>query len=111
VIVAGNTSSIDLLLACDTYLGSGRTGLFQPELYIDVSATWERKLAAIRQHARQNPEHYVNLIERQCWLHGARAGVRYAEGFQRIPIYGRLGGAQRLLGQTAGMLQGDTIHR
>ncbi|MCL4507913.1 MAG: PIG-L family deacetylase [Chloroflexi bacterium] len=93
VATAGRSQSIDLFLQCDTYLGTGKVGLFTPELYLDVSEVWPQKLDAIRKHASQDPEHYVEITERQCWLHGARSKVRYAEGFRRIPVYGRLGGA------------------
>jgi N-acetylglucosamine malate deacetylase 1 len=100
VAASGLSKGLDLLLACDTYLSSGRDGMFTPDLYVDVSETWETKLAAIRKHGSQDPEQYIQTIERQCWLHGARAKVRYAEGFRRIPVYGRLGGALRRLGGT-----------
>lgn len=98
----GISGRIALLLGCDTYLGSGTRGLFTPDLFVDVSDVWEQKLAAIRAHQSQDPEHYVEVIERQCWLHGARAKVRYAEGYRRIPLYGRLGGAVRCLGTAPG---------
>ncbi|HEV7213921.1 MAG TPA: PIG-L family deacetylase [Chloroflexota bacterium] len=99
VAASGLSQDLEMVLACDTYLSSGRDGVFTPEVYVDISDVWETKLAAIRQHASQDPEHYVQAIERQCWLHGARAKVRYAEGFRRIPVYGRLGGALSRLGR------------
>jgi len=99
VAASGLSQDLEMVLACDTYLSSGRDGMFTPEVYVDVSDVWETKLAAIRQHASQEPEHYVQTIERQCWLHGARAKVRYAEGFRRIPVYGRLGGVLSRLGR------------
>jgi N-acetylglucosamine malate deacetylase 1 len=100
VAAAGLSKELDLVLACDTYLSSGRDGMFTPDLYVDISDVWETKLGAIRKHASQDPEQYVQAIERQCWLHGARAKVHYAEGFRRIPVYGRLGGAVRRLGRS-----------
>jgi N-acetylglucosamine malate deacetylase 1 len=100
VAASGLSKELDLLLACDTYLSSGRDGMFTPDMYVDISDVWDTKLAAIRKHASQDPEYYIQTIERQCWLHGARAKVRYAEGFRRIPVYGRLGGAVRRLGGT-----------
>jgi LmbE family N-acetylglucosaminyl deacetylase len=101
VAASGLSGELDMVLACDTYLSSGRDGIFTPELYVDVSDVWEMKLEAIRKHASQDPEYYIQTIERQCWLHGARAKVRYAEGFRRIPVYGRLGGALHHLGRAA----------
>ena len=100
IAVAGNTQAYDAVLACDTYLGVGRSGMFEPDLYVDVTETWDQKLEAIRKHASQDPEQYVQTLERQCWLHGARAKVRYAEVFQFIPLYGRRGGAVRALGRS-----------
>lgn len=97
IATAGQSGTIRLFLQCDTYLGTGRTELFFPEIYVDVSKVWPEKLQAIRRHASQEPEHYVEIVEHQCWLHGARARVRYAEGFRRLPLYGRLGGATHQL--------------
>jgi len=104
----GNSGRIALLLACDTYLGMGVRGLFTPDISVDVGDVWEQKLAAIREHGSQNPEHYVAVIEHQCWLHGARAKVRYAEGFRRVPLYGRLGGAVRHFGPLSRQVQEGT---
>ena len=100
IAVAGNTKDYEAVLACDTYLSTGRFGLFQPDLYVDVSQTWDQKLEAIRKHASQDPEQYVQTLERQCWLHGARAKVGFAEVFQFLPLYGRRGGAVRMLGRS-----------
>lgn len=93
VQTSGLSRGLRRVLACDTYLGRGRAGLFQPDVVVDVTAVWDTKLEAIRAHRSQEPEHYVAAIERQCWLHGARAGVGYAEGFRTIPTYGRTGPA------------------
>lgn len=91
VQASGLSRNLRRVLACDTYLGKGRAGLFQPDVVVDVTAVWQTKLEAIRAHRSQAPEQYVAAIERQCWLHGARAGVGYGEGFQTIPTYGRGG--------------------
>ncbi len=91
VQTSGLSRNIRRVLACDTYLGKGRAGLFEPDVVVDVTAVWETKLEAIRAHRSQQPEHYVAAIERQCWLHGARAGVGYGEAFLSIPTYGRAG--------------------
>jgi LmbE family N-acetylglucosaminyl deacetylase len=94
VLTAEVENELHAALACDTYLGWGLEGPFAPQLYLDVTATWERKLEAIRCHASQSPEHYIAIIERQCWLHGARSLTRYAEGFLRLPFFGRAEAAQ-----------------
>lgn len=97
VQTSGLSRALRRVLACDTYLGRGRAGLFQPDVVVDVTDAWHTKLEAIRAHRSQEPEQYVAAVERQCWLHGARAGVRYAEGFQTIPTYGRAGVAVDVL--------------
>lgn len=89
----GLSRSLRRVVVCDTYLGRGRGGLFTPDLTVDVTPVWEEKVAAIRAHRSQEPEQYVAAVERQCWLHGARAGVGYAEGFRTLPLYGRGGAA------------------
>ncbi|GAC1428194.1 MAG: hypothetical protein NVSMB65_01380 [Chloroflexota bacterium] len=94
VLAAEVENDLRVALASDTYLGWGLDGPFVPHLHVDVTATWERKMAAIRCHASQDPEHYIALIERQCWLHGARSLTRYAEGFRRLPFFGRADAAQ-----------------
>ena len=91
VATEGLSRTLRYVLACDTYLGRGRARLFEPDVVVDVSDVWPEKVAAIRAHRSQRPEQYVEAIERQCWLHGARAGVTYAEGFRALPFYGRAG--------------------
>jgi LmbE family N-acetylglucosaminyl deacetylase len=94
VLTAEAENDLQAMLACDTYLGWGLDGPFVPQLYVDVTAAWERKLAAIRFHASQDPQHYIDIIERQCWLHGARSLTTYAEAFRRMPFFGRTEAAQ-----------------
>ncbi len=89
VLTAEVENELRAALACDTYLSWGLDGPFAPQLYVDVGEVWTRKLAAIRCHASQDPEHYIALIERQCWLHGARSQVGYAEAYRRLPFFGR----------------------
>ena len=81
--------------ACDTYFSTGTRGPFIPDIYVDVTAAWEVKLAAVRAHQSQRPEHWVTLLERQCGLHGhryassqARPDLFYAEGFKRVIPFG-----------------------
>jgi LmbE family N-acetylglucosaminyl deacetylase len=83
------------LWACDTYFSMGTRGLFVPDVYVDVTAAWEVKLAALRAHQSQRPEYWVTRLERQCGLHGHRytryhAGPDrfYAEGFKRVIPFG-----------------------
>ena len=83
------------LWACDTYLSAGARGLFVPDVYVDVTGQWPRKLAAIRAHHSQRPEFWVALTERQCGLHGHRYAPPempperfYAEAFKRVIPFG-----------------------
>jgi N-acetylglucosamine malate deacetylase 1 len=83
------------LWACDTYFSTGARGPFVPDVYVDVTAQWSQKLAAIRAHESQRPESWVAITERQCGLHGQRysppetpAALFYAEGFRRIIPFG-----------------------
>src|SRR5262245_25435757 len=43
------------LWACDTYFSTGARGPFVPDVYVDVTDQWSRKLAAIRAHRSQRP--------------------------------------------------------
>jgi len=81
--------------ACDTYFSTGTRGPFVPDVLVDVTAQWPRKLAAIRAHQSQRPESWVALTERQCGLHGqryappeAQPAPLYAEGFKRVIPFG-----------------------
>jgi N-acetylglucosamine malate deacetylase 1 len=83
--------------ACDTYLSTGTRGAFVPDVFVDVTAQWPRKLAAIRAHQSQRPDVWVTLTERQCGLHGHRyvppdtaPAPLYAEGFKRVIPFGYL---------------------
>jgi LmbE family N-acetylglucosaminyl deacetylase len=83
------------LWACDTYFSMGTRGPFVPDVYIDVTDQWTRKLRAIRAHQSQRPEAWVAILERQCGLHGQRyiasdtqPGSFYAEGFKRLLPFG-----------------------
>jgi LmbE family N-acetylglucosaminyl deacetylase len=85
------------LWACDTYFSTGTRGPFIPDIHVDVTAQWPRKLAAIRAHYSQCPDAWVRLTERQCGLHGHRytppdtpPAPFYAEAFKRVIPFGYL---------------------
>jgi N-acetylglucosamine malate deacetylase 1 len=93
--VITHMAKVPRLWACDTYLSTGARGPFVPDVYVDVTAQWSRKLAAIRAHRSQQPESWIMLTERQCGLHGhsyAPPGTPperfYAEGFRRVMPFG-----------------------
>ena len=94
-LVISHAGKVPRLWACDTYFSRGVRGPFIPDVYVDVTAQWPRKLAAIRAHQSQRPEAWVVLMERHCGLHGHRCGQDddkpapfYAEGFKRLMPFG-----------------------
>ena len=88
ILLAEVEGSLQALLWSDTYNGLGTGGTFEPDCLVDVSPHWEGKLAALSTHQSQRPEQYVAMAGRACALHGARAGVPWAEGFLRVPFIG-----------------------
>jgi LmbE family N-acetylglucosaminyl deacetylase len=93
--VIAQMGKVPRLWACDTYLSTGTRGPFVPDIYVDVTAQWARKLAAIRVHQSQHPETWVALTERQCGLHGHRYTPPetpprpcYTEAFKRVIPFG-----------------------
>jgi len=89
ILMAKAENDLQALYWSDTYNGTGAQGLFTPDCLIDVSDVWEEKLAAIAVHERQPFAHYVEMVTHQCAIHGARGGVRWAEGLRRVPIIGK----------------------
>ena len=93
--VISHIGKVPRLWACDTYFSTGVRGTFTPDIYVDVTAQWPQKLAAIRAHQSQRPESWIARIERQCGLHGHRytppeAPLEpfYVEGFKRAIPFG-----------------------
>ncbi len=71
---------------------------FAPEEYVDITATIEVKLAAMHSHQSQVTwirEHHASdiedLIRTVAHFRGLQCGAPYAEGFQRLRAWGRLG--------------------
>lgn len=50
------------VLHMDTMNGTG----FQPNIWVDISAHWDAKIAAIRAHESQDPERFVLMAARQA---------------------------------------------
>jgi LmbE family N-acetylglucosaminyl deacetylase len=76
---------------------------FTPKEYVDITATIEVKLAAMRSHQSQVTwirEHHASdiedLIRTVAHFRGLQCGARYAEGFQRLRAWGRLGTSREL---------------
>ena len=76
---------------------------FAPEEYVDITDTIELKLAAMRSHVSQVTwirDHHASdiedLIRTVAHFRGLQCGVAYAEGFQRLRAWGRLGTKREL---------------
>jgi LmbE family N-acetylglucosaminyl deacetylase len=89
IMLAEVENEVHGLFWSDTYNGVGARGIFEPDCLVDVSGVWDAKLAAIGAHRSQLSDDYAEMIGRQCGMHGVRGGVAYAEGFRRVPLFGR----------------------
>ncbi|MEV7026691.1 PIG-L family deacetylase [Kitasatospora sp. NPDC093558] len=82
---------------CDTYNSLTLDGPVRADVIVDATATFDTKLAALREHASQPIEqHFGPMAETLGRLWGARIGTRYAEAFTAVPILGCLPGATHL---------------
>jgi LmbE family N-acetylglucosaminyl deacetylase len=68
---------------------------FRPELYVDISATFEDKIKALECHRSQfdwMDTFQIHTLTEHCRImsefRGLQAGVRYAEGFRPFRIHG-----------------------
>lgn len=63
-------------------------GSFSPQVFVDISATLERKLEAINAHATQFAERGISAdFQRDiARYHGCQSGVRYAEGLELLHL-------------------------
>lgn len=67
------------------------SGTLEPDVWVDISDTVERKVKAVECHASQFPagsDWAASAVRRRAEEEGRRAGVAFAEGFRRL----RLGG-------------------
>ncbi|MFE6049893.1 PIG-L deacetylase family protein [Kitasatospora sp. NPDC056446] len=82
---------------CDTYNSLTLDGPVRADVIVDATATFDTKLAALREHMSQPIEqHFGPMAESLGRLWGARIGTRYAEAFTTVPILGCLPGATHL---------------
>jgi LmbE family N-acetylglucosaminyl deacetylase len=86
--------AIPHLYFMDSIEGADRDGRPQePDFFVDVGGTFERKKAMLAQHVSQRNwlkkqhgiEDYLEQMEAWTKARGAGAGVQYAEGFRRYP--------------------------
>ncbi|MFF4816185.1 PIG-L deacetylase family protein [Kitasatospora sp. NPDC001309] len=82
---------------CDTYSSLTLDGPVRADVIVDATATFDAKMAALREHASQPIEqHFGPMAEALGRLWGPRIGTRYAEAFTSVPILGCLPGATHL---------------
>lgn len=65
------------------------SGTLEPNCWVDVTATMERKIDALFQHASQLTETgdwFREFLRQSAEEAGRAAGVRYAEGFRRLTL-------------------------
>ena len=79
---------IPRLFCCDNIGSMGLHGPFNPDRYVDVTAAWEKKIAAINAHQSQILDYYLSMIEKQCIAHGQASGKQRAEAFLYLPFFG-----------------------
>jgi N-acetylglucosamine malate deacetylase 1 len=84
-----------VLLMTSTYYLRGERQAFDPDIVIDITATMERKRAAIGCYTSQHPDQLLADIESQNRLFGRRIGVDFAEGFIEYPLFGLTRSAAR----------------
>jgi len=76
------------IFCCDSLGSIGLHGAFRPDRYVDVTDIWGKKIAAIKVHQSQPLSFFLEKIDQQCLAHGKDRGVRRAEGFIYLPIFG-----------------------
>jgi len=84
------------LYECSSYLGREQEKLFLPDIFIDITPYWEKKIKAISIYKSQNPEVSLGFINGVNHFYGGLCGVERAEGFRRYPLLGKAGTATSL---------------
>ncbi|MBN1162744.1 hypothetical protein JXA34_03300, partial [Patescibacteria group bacterium] len=80
-----------LLLCANTYNEICLDGVFNPNVYVDVSGYFDTKMSAIEMHKSQPFQMWKKIATNQDVLLGSRlSDVKYAEGFLQVPILGKL---------------------
>ena len=82
----------------DTYNSLTLSGSVNAPVIIDITSTWEQKLAALAAHAGTQPieNHFGPMADTLSRLWGARIGAARAEAFTPIPVLGRVPATARL---------------
>ena len=80
-----------LLLGADTYNEICLDGVFNPNIYVDMSDYFDIKMTAIAVYKSQPFDMWKKVARDQNALLGSRlSDVKYAEGFIQVPILGKL---------------------
>jgi LmbE family N-acetylglucosaminyl deacetylase len=82
--------------SCDSYESLTINGKVQGQVIVDVTSTFEIKLAALGAHRSQPTDHFSRMAERLAAVWGARIGSTWGEAFDPIPVLGRLPPAAHL---------------
>lgn len=80
-----------------TYNNLGRSNIFQPIDFVDITKYFEEKIKLISVYKSQNPKIWINMIKNINSFHGQQSGVKYAEGFIEVPVMGILKRAKEIL--------------
>lgn len=70
---------------------SGRSYVaFRPQLYVDISSSLDRKIAALREHKSEynkfGAEDWVEGVRNRCGFRGYEIGKKFAEAFEVLRI-------------------------
>lgn len=77
------------LYMCDTYNSIGIINeLYNPNVYIDISENWMKKVKLIMNHRSQPTKYWISMIRNQNSLFGSRILTSYAEGFIHVETMG-----------------------
>lgn len=75
---------------CDAYNSLLRSMLFPGSVVVDVSATFDLKIKALRKHASQPMVRFVPMARRMGAMWGGRARVAWGEAFVPCPVLGNI---------------------
>ena len=86
-----NAGKPKCLLCANSFYEMCLDGVFEPNVYIDITDYFDRKLKAIEQHKSQPYELWKKIAVDQNTLLGSRiCGTKFVEGFVQVPILGKL---------------------
>lgn len=84
------------LYTCDTYNSLCHHGLVPGRIIVDITESFEVKIAALGEHRSQPVDDFAAMVTRQAALWGARIGAKWGECFDPVPVLGRLPSTERL---------------